>query len=145
MLLVIMESRTGDKHARAKEGQRTRFTELKNVSIYAFKHGSATKHWLFCGKDKRGSGVRHSTKQVNLGESQNQNGILKLTGKCHRNTVSSIYLSIFIAKYDLFSSQNVRLIDQMIVIYTCHSLSVVQKLPKIDCYNSYYKVPGVMS
>ena len=35
--------------------------------------------------------------------------------------------------------------DQLIVIYTCDSLSVVQKLPKIVCYNSYYKVPGVKS
>ena len=111
-----MDCRQKDKHARAKTGQRTRFTELKNVSTYAIKHGSATKHWLFCGKDKSGSGVRKSTKQLKLGELRNQNGILKVTGKCHRNTVSSIYLSIFIAKYDLFSSQNVRLIHQMIVI-----------------------------
>ena len=116
MVLVIMDSRKRDKHAGASKGKRSRFTELQNVSIYVLKHGSATKHWHFCGKDKWGSGVRNSTKQVKLGESQNQNGILKLTVKCHRNTVSSIYLSIFIANYDLLSSQNVRLIHQMIVI-----------------------------
>ena len=145
MVLVIMHSRKRDKHARAKKGQRTSFTELKKFSIYAIKHGSAAKHWLFCGKDKSGSGVRKSTKQLKLGESQNQNGILKLTGQCHRTTVSSIYLSICIAIYDLFSSQNVRLIDQMIVIQPCTSLSVVQKVPKIVSHTSYYKMPEVMS
>ena len=123
MVLVIVESTKGDKHARAKKRKSSRFTELKTFSIYAITHDSAEQHWLFCGKDKSGSGVRKSTKQLKLGESRNQNGILTLTGKCHRNTVSSIYLSIFITKYDVVLSQNVKLIDQLIVIYTSiHSL-----------------------
>ena len=92
----MMEGKKGDKYARANKGKRSRFTELKDFPFYATEHDSAAKHWLFHGEDKRGSGVRNSAHNWKIGESGKQISILKVTGKCHGNTVGSIYLSIFI-------------------------------------------------